>query len=99
MAEIDLGAFSSALAQIYGVLWHRPTGTSSKSIASRRESRRPWRALIRELKAKALVVVAPPRTLADLRAAFHPDVRGRIIAEIGKDLTKYPIYEIEKHLE
>ncbi|HWM45649.1 MAG TPA: host attachment protein [Xanthobacteraceae bacterium] len=55
--------------------------------------------LIREHKVRALVIVAPPRTLADLRAAFHPDVRGRIIAEIGKDLTKCPIYEIEKHLE
>ena len=55
--------------------------------------------LIREHKIKALVVVAPPRTLADLRAAFHPDVKNRIVAEIGKDLTNYPIYEIEKHLE
>ena len=55
--------------------------------------------LIREHKIKALVVVAPPRTLADLRAAFNPDVKRRIVAEIGKDLTKYPIYEIEKHLD
>jgi protein required for attachment to host cells len=54
--------------------------------------------LVRERKAKALVVVAPPRTLADLRHAFHADVKGRIIAEIDKDLTKHPIYEIEKHL-
>ena len=55
--------------------------------------------LIREDKAKALVVIAPSRTLADLRAAFHSDVKSRIVAEIGKDLTKYPIYEIEKHLD
>jgi protein required for attachment to host cells len=54
--------------------------------------------LVRERKAKALVVVAPPRALADLRAAFHADVRNRIIAEIDKDLTKHPIDEIEKHL-
>jgi protein required for attachment to host cells len=54
--------------------------------------------LVRERRANALVVVAPPRTLADLRSAFHPDVKTRIIAEIGKDLTKHPIYEIEKHL-
>ena len=54
--------------------------------------------LVRERKVKALVVVAPPRALADLRAAFHADVRSRIIAEIDKDLTKHPIQEIEKHL-
>src|SRR4051812_14732860 len=31
--------------------------------------------LVRERKVKALVVVAPPRTLADLRHAFHADVK------------------------
>jgi len=54
--------------------------------------------LVRERKVKALVVVAPPRTLADLRQAFHADVKRRIIAEIDKDLTKHSVYEIEKHL-
>jgi protein required for attachment to host cells len=54
--------------------------------------------LVRERKVRALVVVAPPRTLADLRVAFHSDVKGRIVAEIGKDLTKHPVHEIEKHL-
>lgn len=54
--------------------------------------------LVRTRKAKALIVVAPPRTLADLRDAFHSDVKECIIAEINKDLTKHPIYEIEKHL-
>ena len=54
--------------------------------------------LARDRNARALVVVAPARTLADVREALHPDIKKRIIAEIGKDLTKYPIYEIEKHL-
>jgi protein required for attachment to host cells len=54
--------------------------------------------LVRERKVTALVVAAPPRTLADLRHAFHADVKSRIIAEVGKDLTKHPISEIEKHL-
>jgi len=48
--------------------------------------------LVRERNAKALIVVAPPRTLADLRKAFHADVKRRIIAEIDKDLTKHPIH-------
>jgi protein required for attachment to host cells len=54
--------------------------------------------VIRAGKVKALVVVAPPRTLADLRDAFHPDVKACVIAEINKDLTKHPIGDIEKHL-
>jgi protein required for attachment to host cells len=54
--------------------------------------------VVRADKVKALVVVAPPKTLADLRNAFHADVKARIIAEINKDLTKEPVWEIEKHL-
>jgi protein required for attachment to host cells len=47
---------------------------------------------------KAIVVVAPPRTLAELRHAFHADVTSKIIAEVGKDLAKHPVWDIEKHL-
>lgn len=54
--------------------------------------------VVRDRKIKALVVVAPPKTLAELRKAFHSDVKNRIVAEIDKDLTKQPVYEIEKHL-
>jgi protein required for attachment to host cells len=54
--------------------------------------------VIRAGKVKALVVVAPPRTLAELRNAFHSDVKACIIAEINKDLTKHPIGEIEIYL-
>jgi len=54
--------------------------------------------LVRTSKAKALIVAAPPRTLADLRNAFHSDVKACIIAEINKDLTKHSVGEIEKHL-
>jgi protein required for attachment to host cells len=54
--------------------------------------------VVRERKIKALVVVAPPKTLAELRQAFHADVKGRILAEVDKDFTKLPVYEIEKHL-
>ncbi len=54
--------------------------------------------IIRAGKTKALMVVAPPRTLAELRDAFHPDVKACVIAEINKDLTRHPIAEIEKNL-
>jgi protein required for attachment to host cells len=54
--------------------------------------------LVRAEKVKAIVVVAPPRTLAELRRVFHADVKERIIAEIDKDLTGHPVWDIEKHL-
>lgn len=54
--------------------------------------------LVRTRGATGLVIVAPPRTLADLRSAMHADVRALVISEINKDLTKHPIWEIEKHV-
>jgi protein required for attachment to host cells len=54
--------------------------------------------VVRERGVESLFVVAPPRALAELRQAFHPDVKKRIVAEIDKDLTKHPLYDIEKHL-
>ena len=54
--------------------------------------------IIRTGKTNGLIVVAPPRTLAELRKAFHSDVKASIITEINKDLTKHPIGEIERHL-
>lgn len=46
-----------------------------------------------------LVVVAPPRTLGELRKSFHAEVTGRIIAEVDKTLTNHPVHEIEKLLQ
>jgi protein required for attachment to host cells len=54
--------------------------------------------MVRGEKVKTIVVVAPPRTLAELRNAFHADVKNRIVAEIDKDLTNLPVDQIEKHL-
>jgi hypothetical protein len=46
----------------------------------------------------ALILVAPARTLADLRTALSEKTRRAIVSEIDKDLTKHPVYEIERHL-
>lgn len=54
--------------------------------------------LVREKNIEALVIAAPPRTLAELRKAMHEDVKACIIAEVDKDLTNQPVYEIEKLL-
>ena len=54
--------------------------------------------IVRRGSTPAVILIAPPRTLAELRAAFHTDVRQRIVAELHKDLTKHPVHEIEAHL-
>ena len=55
-------------------------------------------ALVRRFDAPALVIVAPPRALAELREALHGDVKARLIGEIDKDLTKLPVWQIEKRI-
>jgi protein required for attachment to host cells len=47
----------------------------------------------------ALVVVAPPRTLGELRKHYHKEVEKRLIAELPKDLVNTPVPEIEKILQ
>jgi protein required for attachment to host cells len=54
--------------------------------------------LVRERKVKAVIIAAPPRTLAELRQVLHGDVKARVMAEVDKDFTKHPVYEIERHL-
>ncbi|HVI98734.1 MAG TPA: host attachment family protein [Sphingomonas sp.] len=45
-----------------------------------------------------LIVVAPPRTLGELRKHYHKEVADRLIGEIDKDLTGHPVDQIEKAL-
>lgn len=45
-----------------------------------------------------LVVVAPPRTLAELRESFSQALQHKVMAEVAKDLTRHPIHEIERIL-
>lgn len=45
-----------------------------------------------------LVVVAPPKMLGDLRAKFHPEVAGAVVAELPRDLTQYSVPEIGRLL-
>ena len=47
---------------------------------------------------RALIMVAAPRALGMLREVYSPAVRTAIHAEVGKDLVRLPVYEIEKHL-
>ena len=44
----------------------------------------------------ALIVVAPPKTLGELRKHYHKEVSNRLTGELDKDLTGHPIPDIEK---
>lgn len=47
---------------------------------------------------ESLIVVAPPKTLGELRKHYHKEVSQRLIGELDKDLTGHPVPEIEKAL-
>lgn len=47
---------------------------------------------------EAIVLVAPPKALADLRSAISANVRATVIGELDKDLTGMPVDEIARHL-
>ena len=48
---------------------------------------------------EALVIVAPPKTLGELRKHYHKEVSNRLIGELDKDLTGHPVDEIESALK
>lgn len=84
---------TSQRSAVEAVDWHHiEEHRFAKKVATAMED------IMRARRVPALVVVAPPKTLADLRNAFHADIRARVIAEINKDLTKHPVGEIERHL-
>lgn len=49
-------------------------------------------------KYDSLIVVAPPKTLGELRKHYHKEVSSRLKGELDKDLTGHPIKDIEKAL-
>lgn len=46
-----------------------------------------------------LIIVAPPRTLGELRKHYHKEVEKRLVGEIAKDLTGHPVEQIEKIIQ
>lgn len=45
---------------------------------------------------QSLVVVAPPRTLGELRRYYRVELKERLIGEVPKNLTNSPVNEIER---
>ncbi len=45
---------------------------------------------------EALIVVAPPKTLGEMRKHYHKAVSDKLTGELDKDLTGHPVDQIEK---
>jgi len=85
--RVRLGDRRSAIEQTD---WHE--------MAERRFTEEVARALDRLDPISALVLVAPPRTLAEFRHVLSDRLRRAVVAEVDKDLTKHPVEEIGRRL-
>ena len=47
---------------------------------------------------ESLIIVAPPKTLGEMRKHYHKEVSQRLSGELDKDLTGHQIADIEKAL-
>ena len=47
---------------------------------------------------ETLIIVAPPKTLGELRKHYHKEVERRITLELDKDLTDHTVPQIEEAL-
>jgi protein required for attachment to host cells len=47
---------------------------------------------------ETLIIVAPPRTLGELRKHYHKEVSDRLAGELAKDLTGHTVPQIEEAL-
>jgi protein required for attachment to host cells len=54
---------------------------------------------VKQGKAGAVVLVAPPKALATLREVITPVVKTVLCREIAKDLVKEPLEKITAHLQ
>ena len=47
----------------------------------------------------ALVVIAAPKTLGELRKHYHKEVEARLVGELAKEMTDRPVGDIEQMLQ
>ena len=47
---------------------------------------------------ESLIIVAPPKTLGEMRKHYHKEVSQRLTGELDKDLTGHPVADIEQAL-
>jgi protein required for attachment to host cells len=47
---------------------------------------------------KEIIIVAPPRTLGEIRKELSVKAQGLVVGDLAKDLTRHPLKDIEKAL-
>jgi protein required for attachment to host cells len=70
----------------------RQIGEDSFALATAEMMNR--RALGNEFE--SLIIVAPPRTLGELRKYYHGELERRLAGEVPKNVTNVPVSEIER---
>jgi protein required for attachment to host cells len=86
-------AGSSARSSMANVDWHE---LEEERFARAMADRINLAAESGELK--EIVIVAPPKTLGEIRKDLSVKAQGKVAGELHKDLTKHPVPEIEKLL-
>jgi protein required for attachment to host cells len=84
-----------------GPAGHRPPESTSQETDEATFAKQLAKELYRRAHTNdfaALVLIADPQTLGQIRPSLHKEVRERLVAELGKTLTKAPIADIEKRL-
>ncbi len=97
-----IGELSPADLLNAGPAGNRPPESTSQETDEATFAKQLARELYRRVhseKVPALVLIADPQTLGQIRPLLHKEVKDRLVAEVGKTLTKAPIPAIQKALE
>lgn len=95
------GDFKPSHLSSDGPAGHRPPEQSHQETDEATFAKQLAKELYRRAHAgdfTALVLVADPQTLGQIRPSLHKEVRERLILEAGKTLTKASIDDIQKSL-
>ena len=96
------GAFKPSRLLDDGPAGHRPPESSDQETNEATFAKQLAKELYRRAHSgdfTALVLVADPQTLGQIRPSLHKVVRDRLVAEVAKTLTKSSIADIQKVLD
>ncbi len=85
-----------------GPAGHRPPESSGQETDEATFAKQLAKELYRRAHSgdfKALVLIADPQTLGQIRPSLHKEVRQLLVAEIAKTFTKSSIADIQKALD
>ena len=84
-----------------GPAGHRPPESSKQETDEATFAKQLAKELYRRAHSgdfAALVLIADPQTLGQIRPSLHKEVQNRLVREVGKTLTKSSIADIQKAL-